>query len=175
MKYLILCLTIILACNKTENRCLHEGDNKPFDFGICTSESNIVSWGESQATFRINNKKLVISFDQWNNVCDNFWTSIVYLPVQNGNYSISKDDGSIKPSARFNLYNGGDAVANRWDIDTTKQNWVTISSISKDSTEINGSFDLSFVLRPSLNGKFYPDLPDSLFLKNGKFNAKLRR
>ena len=173
MKYLLISLSLIfyIACNKSEESCLNNVKKK---LGISTCESNLQNWGEAQMSFVNGSDKesFVISSDKWSDECDNYYTSFQYIPNIIGRHSLLSS-GLGRPECNFILLNGGDAIVNRWDLDTTKQNWITITSISKDTAEISGKFDLSFILRPSSKGKFYSHLPDSLYLRDGEFTAKL--
>ncbi len=51
------------------------------------------------------------------------------------------------------------------------KSWVKIDKINKDTSEVEGTFDLGYLIDDTKR-KFDPKIPDTIFLKNGIFIAK---
>ncbi len=80
------------------------------------------------------------------------------------------------PTGRLDFLDA-DASVETYNLSETGNNWVLITDINSDTTEINGTFNLSFVssYEPYLSGEKErwddPNRPDTLHFSNGEFRA----
>ncbi len=83
---------------------------------------------------------------------------------------------TIEPTSRFFTYAAdGDALTETYDLLEAEgiDNHLIIDWISEDSTEVIGTYELTFVISEFSPPKFIESRPDTLTYTNGQFKARL--
>lgn len=179
MKNIFLLVFIILfccACNKEELE-------PKIDWSVYQSEAVLndslrwyadVSW-----TSKLNSGKRIIQFDVFNEYRElrekirirDFNLKVGDIPLSYG----WRGSDPKEPSAYFDTFIAdGDASTEFYDLFDKEgfDNYVKINHISADSLEIEGEYQLFFVISEDSPSKFDKTRPDTLAFTNGVFKAR---
>lgn len=184
---IILALIIfIVSCNKNENE-IHCGPKYYPGNSTCNSNYAGIEWRNAASYFYCNNYHDLNSYPNYSikffisdNNCNMDVVTIKNLPKRGCKFKLEYSLWALAsfPSAVFHSNNGGDATAEIYDlIEEGFDNWVSIESINKDSTELTGRFNLGFVLSKETPGRglYDPNMPDTLYFRDGTFRSIINK
>jgi hypothetical protein len=147
--FLIFAVFWLGSCTKQTEAisCIEGTVDKERVWGTTTSNSNLMDW--SKASIDLNNIPLIESkFD-------------LKILSQNNNFN-----------SNLTISNGGDAIAEQYELIDTIDNFLKVTEIKNDS--IIGEYSLYYkVAKSSIGrGQYDTSLPKILYFKNGFFTAK---
>ncbi len=186
MKYTYLVMTLIIfclcSCKKEEEGCYLD---LCVDWEVYTSQStlnNTTPWKAQHVWFGdLNSGKKIIHLNFANEFgylrekirIREFDLALGTIPLTAG-WGVSPPY-SDEPSAHFNTFTAdGDALTEFYDLYDKEgfENYITINRISADTSEIEGEYQLFFVLSLDSPSKLDEYRPDTLVFTNGIFTAR---
>ncbi len=165
-KVLILMTPMILLlinCNSKEVCPLNELK------GLSKCQTNYKTWSKGFGHFKKLNNIYSLSLGQIDENCSSETIVLKLKSLNLGkiplNFSLL-GQGNF-PTAVFSTVHGQDAQTEKYDLLKSYNNILEITQINKDSSIINGNFDLGFALSSQSISKFDKNRPDTLLFKNG--------
>lgn len=179
---LVLVSLCLIGCNKKDDDCSLESCPAWDAFSSQASLNSSTQW-EAQRCWaaELNSGKSIIQLAYYNQFGElrekirirDFDLRLDTIPLTAA-WGIWTSD-FYEPTAHFNTYAAdGDAATEYYDLYNKEgfKNYLKINRISADTSEIEGEYQLFFVISPNSPSKFDESRPDTLIFTNGTFAAR---
>ena len=171
MKNFVFCVFIsffLACCSDPEKPSL------PDDYwGEASAERNGKPWITNPACWidRNDNTNIVVQLDSF---IDSYYLKesliILGIPPFLGTYKVHKATAAIELNSSLSMWDADFPIGGYILLEAdSNTNLVTLASYDTLSKEVKGTFNLTYVFV----SKPFPDYPDTLRFKNGKFHGKI--
>ncbi len=165
-------ISLCHCCDTKENDLCPQSQLK----GSSTCNTNYKPWVKGFGYLYKTNGLFQISIGQVDENCNTESIAIKSNELKIGKIYLNFSIGAMNnfPTSKFSTIHGQDAQTEQYDLLKSYINVLEITRFNKDSSIINGTFDLAYVISEISTSKFDVNRPDTLYFKNGVFELILK-